>query len=136
MSQFIQLHLLTSYPPANLNRDDMGRPKTAKMGGVDRLRISSQSLKRAWRTSEMFKSAIDGHLGTRTKKLGIEIYKKFTEGKVAEKEAIEWAKSIAGVFGKLKGKDSGNADAAEEKETKKKKGNTPTGSDQDNKLIL
>jgi len=122
MSQFIQLHLLTSYPPANLNRDDMGRPKTAKMGGVDRLRISSQSLKRAWRTSEMFKSAIDGHLGTRTKKLGIEIYKKFTEGKVAEKEAIEWAKSIAGVFGKLKGKDSGNADAAEEKETKKKKG--------------
>ncbi|MCE1695246.1 type I-E CRISPR-associated protein Cas7/Cse4/CasC, partial [Enterobacter hormaechei] len=42
MSQFIQLHLLTSYPPANLNRDDLGRPKTAQRGGFERLRISSQ----------------------------------------------------------------------------------------------
>jgi CRISPR system Cascade subunit CasC len=50
MNRFIQLHQLTSYPPANLNRDDLGRPKTAKMGGVDRLRVSSQSLKRAWRS--------------------------------------------------------------------------------------
>jgi CRISPR system Cascade subunit CasC len=122
MSQFIQLHLLTSYPPANLNRDDMGRPKTAKMGGVDRLRISSQSLKRAWRTSDLFETALDGHIGTRTKKLGIEVYKKFIEGKIAEKDAIEWAKNIAGVFGKLKGKDSSNAETAEEKEAKKKKG--------------
>nr|WP_233437448.1 type I-E CRISPR-associated protein Cas7/Cse4/CasC [Xenorhabdus nematophila] len=32
MSQFIQLHLLTSYPPANLNRDDLGRPKPPKWG--------------------------------------------------------------------------------------------------------
>lgn len=49
MKKFTQLHLLTSYPPANLNRDDLGRPKTAVMGGVNRLRVSSQSLKRAWR---------------------------------------------------------------------------------------
>ncbi len=40
MSTFIQLHLLTSYPPANLNRDDLGRPKTAFMGGAERLRVS------------------------------------------------------------------------------------------------
>ena len=52
MSQFIQLHLLTMYPPSNLNRDDLGRPKTAIVGGTERLRVSSQSLKRAWRTSE------------------------------------------------------------------------------------
>ncbi len=122
MSQFIQLHILTSYPPANLNRDDMGRPKTAKMGGVDRLRISSQSLKRAWRTSELFESAVKGHIGTRTKKLGVEVYNKFIEGKVTEKDAIEWAKNIAGVFGKLKGKDSSNTDTTEETDTKKKKG--------------
>ncbi len=51
MSQFIQLHILTSYAPSNLNRDDLGRPKTAIMGGFERLRISSQSLKRHWRTS-------------------------------------------------------------------------------------
>jgi CRISPR system Cascade subunit CasC len=39
MSRFVQLHLLTSYPPANLNRDDMGRPKTAMMGNELRLRV-------------------------------------------------------------------------------------------------
>jgi len=45
MTDFIQLHILASYPPSNLNRDDLGTPKTAMMGGVRRLRISSQSLK-------------------------------------------------------------------------------------------
>jgi CRISPR system Cascade subunit CasC len=69
MSRFLQLHLLTFYPPSNLNRDDTGRPKTAIMGGVLRLRISSQSLKRAWRTSDAFRSALDGHLASRTQRL-------------------------------------------------------------------
>jgi hypothetical protein len=27
MTDFIQLHILTSYPPSNLNRDDLGTPK-------------------------------------------------------------------------------------------------------------
>ena len=49
MSKFLQLHLLTAYPPSNLNRDDTGRPKSAMFGGVQRLRVISQSLKRAWR---------------------------------------------------------------------------------------
>ena len=102
MSKFIQLHILTSYPPANLNRDDMGRPKTAKMGGVDRLRVSSQSLKRAWRTSDIFKSAMSGHIGTRTKELGLKIHKMMIDASIKEKDAKEWAKAIAGVFGKLK----------------------------------
>lgn len=61
MSRFIQLHLLTFYPPSNLNRDDTGRPKSAVVGGVERLRISSQAIKRAVRTSEAFKDALDGH---------------------------------------------------------------------------
>ena len=70
MNRFIQLHLLTSYPPSNLNRDDLGRPKTAIMGGVNRLRISSQSLKRAWRTSDVFKEKLSNNIGTRTKEMG------------------------------------------------------------------
>lgn len=102
MSRFIQLHILTSYPPANLNRDDLGRPKTAQMGGVNRLRISSQSLKRAWRTSDEFKAALDGHIGTRTKEMGIEIYTALRGKNVSEKNAREWAKVIAEQFGKLK----------------------------------
>ncbi|MFQ5597414.1 MAG: type I-E CRISPR-associated protein Cas7/Cse4/CasC [Nitrospiria bacterium] len=103
MSTFIQLHLLTSYPPANLNRDDLGRPKTAIMGGVQRLRISSQSLKRAWRTSPLFEEALDGYVGTRTKEMGVKIFQDLTKAGVNEKKARKWAKSIAEQFGKLKG---------------------------------
>ena len=102
MSHFIQLHLLTSYPPANLNRDDLGRPKTAVMGGAPRLRVSSQSLKRAWRTSEVFKQALCGHIGTRTKEIGIRVFKKLQAKSVSERNAIEWSKEIADVFGKCK----------------------------------
>lgn len=102
MKRFIQLHILTSYPPANLNRDDLGRPKTAKMGGVDRLRVSSQSLKRHWRTSELFQSALSGNVGQRTKLLGRQIFDQMTEAGVTDNKAQEWAKTIAGVFGKNK----------------------------------
>ena len=105
-NHFLQLHLLTSYPPANLNRDDLGRPKTAFMGGSLRLRVSSQSLKRAWRTSEGFESALSGNLGVRTKENGIEIYNNLKEKGVSEKDAKTWAKSIAGVFGKPKKADT------------------------------
>ncbi len=102
MSRFIQLHLLTSYPPANLNRDDQGSPKTAKMGGFDRLRVSSQCLKRTWRTSEIFEEALKGHIGCRTKEMGVKIYNYLRDKGVKHKKAIEWSKAIAGVFGKLK----------------------------------
>ena len=47
----IELHSLTSHSPANLNRDDLGRPKSAVFGGVNRARISSQAIKRSVRTS-------------------------------------------------------------------------------------
>ena len=102
MGNFLQLHLLTSYPPANLNRDDLGRPKTAVMGGVQRLRVSSQSLKRAWRTSELFEEALKGHVGIRTKEMGVKVFKKLLEKGVSDKKAREWAQKIAEQFGKLK----------------------------------
>lgn len=102
MSQFIQLHLLTSYPPSNLNRDDLGRPKTARMGGFERLRVSSQSLKRNWRVSELFESAMSGHIGIRTKRLGVEVYDLLRSLEVDEKQAVNWSVEIAGVFGKSK----------------------------------
>ncbi len=112
MSEFIQLHMLTNYAPSNLNRDDLGRPKTAKMGGVDRLRISSQSLKRAWRTSEEFESSVGDKMGIRTKRFGIEIYDYLVDKEVSEKKAVEWAKLIAGQFGKLKKEDKENPKAS------------------------
>ena len=102
MSAFIQLHLLTSYPPSNLNRDDLGRPKTAVMGGKTRLRVSSQSLKRAWRTSDVFSETLKGHVGTRTKVMGVEVFHALCKKEVTEDKAKDWAKQIAEVFGKLK----------------------------------
>lgn len=103
MTTFLQLHLLTSYPPSNLNRDDLGRPKQAVMGGVHRLRVSSQALKRAWRTSPLFTEALGGHRGTRTKSLGTKVvFQGLLERGVPEALAREAAEGIAGTFGKLK----------------------------------
>lgn len=48
-SRFLQIHTLTSYPGVLLNRDDAGLAKRLPFGGVERLRISSQCLKRHWR---------------------------------------------------------------------------------------
>ena len=66
MTTFVQLHVLTTYAAANLNRDDTGRPKTMHFGGAERLRVSSQSLKRAFRTSDVFCEAVGGARGTRS----------------------------------------------------------------------
>ena len=81
MTEFIQIHALTAYPPSNLNRDDLGRPKTAIIGGGCRLRISSQSLKRAWRSSDLFQEALAGHTGVRTKTLGWKVVEALTSGR-------------------------------------------------------
>lgn len=49
-ARFLQLHTLTSYPASLLNRDDAGMAKQIPFGGSSRTRISSQCLKRHWRT--------------------------------------------------------------------------------------
>lgn len=107
MSRFIQIHFLTFYPPSNLNRDDVGRPKTAFMGGVERLRISSQALKRAVRTSDVFESALDGHLASRTQRFAEAIVEPHLLDKGASPEkANEIARKIAAVFGKVAAADT------------------------------
>ena len=50
--RFLQIHTLHSYPAALLNRDDSGLAKRLTFGGAVRTRISSQSLKRHWRTAQ------------------------------------------------------------------------------------
>ncbi len=65
-----EIHMLKNYPPVNLNRDDTGAPKTCVFGGATRGRISSQCLKRSWRTSPLFRAEIgEENLGVRTRKL-------------------------------------------------------------------
>lgn len=49
--RFLQIHTLTSYPAVLLNRDDAGLAKRLPYGGSVRTRVSSQCLKRHWRTA-------------------------------------------------------------------------------------
>lgn len=81
MTEYMQLHGLVAYPASNLNRDDLNRPKTVMIGRSMRLRVSSQSLKRAWRMSEPFVNELDGAIGIRTKELGTKIFESLVLGK-------------------------------------------------------
>ncbi len=68
MPLYVDIHILQTVPPSNLNRDDAGTPKQAIYGGVRRARVSSQAWKRATRTA--FSEQVDpARLGTRTKKI-------------------------------------------------------------------
>jgi len=49
IARYIDIHVLQTVPYANLNRDDLGSPKTVRFGYTDRTRVSSQSWKRAVR---------------------------------------------------------------------------------------
>ena len=62
----IEFHILQSFPVTCLNRDDVGAPKTAIVGGVTRARVSSQCWKRQVRLA-MHELGVK--LGTRTKKV-------------------------------------------------------------------
>lgn len=64
----VDVHVLQTVPPSNVNRDDTGSPKTAVFGGVRRARVSSQAWKRATRLA--FDDLLDrSELGVRTKRV-------------------------------------------------------------------
>lgn len=65
----IEIHMIQNHSPANLNRDDLGAPKTCIFGGVTRARISSQCLKRSIRRSPEFSAALEKAGGVRTRRL-------------------------------------------------------------------
>ncbi|MGW5879692.1 type I-E CRISPR-associated protein Cas7/Cse4/CasC [Nocardiopsis terrae] len=47
--KFLDVHVLQTLPYSNVNRDDLGSPKSVVYGGAERTRISSQSWKRTVR---------------------------------------------------------------------------------------
>ena len=51
-ARFLQIHSLHGYSAVLLNRDDSGLAKRIKYGDATRTRISSQCLKRHWRTAD------------------------------------------------------------------------------------
>ncbi len=66
--KLVELHILQTVAPNNLNRDDTGSPKDALFGGFRRARVSSQAQKRAVRVAFQRHLPPD-QLGIRTKRL-------------------------------------------------------------------
>lgn len=73
MSTKIEFHVLQSFPPANLNRDDTNMPKDCEFGGVRRARISSQCIKRSIRLHPDFEEYTGVLPGERTRLLSVAI---------------------------------------------------------------
>lgn len=100
---FINFHVLISHSPSCLNRDDMNMQKTAVFGGVNRVRVSSQSLKRSMRTSAYYGQHL-GKPSVRTRDL-TRLQARFTEdlkdrydaARVAQ--ALEWMSGKEGIAG-------------------------------------
>lgn len=64
---YVDIHVVQTVPPSNVNRDDTGSPKSAVFGGLRRARVSSQAWKRATRVA--FSQILDtSDLGVRTKR--------------------------------------------------------------------
>lgn len=100
MRTFIDVHILQTVPPSNLNRDDTGSPKTAVFGGVRRARVSSQAWKRA--TRREFGALLDtSELGTRTKRV-VELLReriKAVRPGTGDEEAADAAAKVLGAAG-------------------------------------
>lgn len=98
----VEIHAIQNHSPANLNRDDLGAPKTCYFGGVLRSRISSQCIKRSIRMSEEFRALCGG---IRTRRLADLITGEVTGKADVKKRAVK----ILGLCG-IKSKDDGRSD--------------------------
>lgn len=88
----IEFHILQSFPVTCLNRDDVGAPKTAVIGGSTRARVSSQCWKRQVRL------AMQGfgiELGIRTKKVEQLMAEACVAAGASEEQAQKCGESIA-----------------------------------------
>lgn len=95
---YVDVHVIQTVPPSNINRDDTGSPKTAVYGGTTRARVSSQAWKRAMRLE--FQKLFDAaYLGDRTKRVVEMIIREIRkqdparDEKQCQKEAIAACKS-------------------------------------------
>lgn len=105
----IELHILQSFPVTCLNRDDVGAPKSAVFGGVQRARVSSQSWKRAIRMMAQ-EQRHDLFAGVRTRFVIRELKSLFIKENpdLEEEQADELAIATAEVLGKLDNLEKGN----------------------------
>ncbi len=104
----IEIHMLKNYPATNLNRDDMGAPKSCLFGGVQRGRISSQCLKRSWRVSPIWNNELSNNMGIRTRKMPQIVAERIKEMGVSD-EYLEVVQKMLSDFGKKEDKQGGDS---------------------------
>jgi len=97
--KLIELHILQSFPVSCLNRDDVGAPKTATFGGVNRARISSQCLKRAVREQAQSMSP-KLFAGSRSRLIINPLVQALQQHGLAEAKALEIAKAVGDYLAK------------------------------------
>jgi CRISPR system Cascade subunit CasC len=105
--ELIELHILQSFPVTCLNRDDVGAPKSAFFGGLQRARVSSQSWKRAIRAMGR-ELQPDLFAGTRTRYVIRDLKKRFKQAGRSEQEAAALAEATADAMGKPDSVEKGN----------------------------
>lgn len=90
---FLQIHTLTSYAAALLNRDDAGLAKRIPFGNAERMRVSSQCLKKHWRDD--FHRNLDLPGGIRSRLFfEREIFSRVLEGGVPEETAQKLTEAL------------------------------------------
>ena len=93
----IEFHILQSFPVSCLNRDDLGSPKSAMIGGVPRARVSSQCWKRAVRL-QLHELGV--HTANRTKYVARTIADRCVARGATEEQAMKCGEWTAGAFAK------------------------------------
>lgn len=93
----IEFHILQSFPVTCLNRDDVGAPKTAIVGGVARARVSSQAWKRPVRLAMQDFGA---KLGVRTKHVAELIAEQCKLLNSTDEQALACGEAIASFLSK------------------------------------
>jgi len=105
----IELHILQSFPVTCLNRDDVGAPKSARFGGVQRARVSSQSWKRAIRELAATDDSAKAHFaGQRTRFVVKALREAYSAKGADEAKADALAQVTADALGKLDNLESGS----------------------------
>lgn len=105
---YIDVHVVQTVPPANLNRDDQGNPKEAIYGGVRRSRVSSQAWKRA--TRQHFDDHVpETERSTRTKRITNELTTRISRDNGLDRDdAGRIASALLSQLGLSQGKKAGD----------------------------
>lgn len=107
----IEFHILQSFPVSCLNRDDVGSPKTAIVGGVPRARVSSQCWKRSVRLAMQEQGT---KIASRTKLIESKVEAACKKNGATDAQAKTCAEAVSAVFIKSKTDKKNNSSKEEE----------------------